>query len=73
MNASFKNRIEELRKGGAKVVPEGEIKEILKQYGVPVPKCKLCITADETVAFAAEAGFPVVLKLSSDKVCIRPS
>ena len=68
MNASFKSRIEELRKGGAKVVSEGEMKEIVKQYGVPVPKCKLCITADEAVAFAAEAGFPVVLKLSSDKV-----
>jgi acetyltransferase len=68
MNASFKNRIEELRNGGAKVVPEAEMKEILKQYGIPVPKCKLCVSADEAAAFAAEAGFPVVLKLSSDKV-----
>ncbi|MEI6610850.1 MAG: acetate--CoA ligase family protein, partial [Deltaproteobacteria bacterium] len=68
MNATFKNRIEGLRKGGAKVVPEGEMKEILKQYGVPVPKCKLCVTAEEAVAFPTEAGFPVVLKLSSDRV-----
>ena len=68
MNASFKSRVEELRKGGAKVVPEGEMKEILKQYGVPVPHCKLCVSTDEAAAFAADAGFPVVLKLSSDKV-----
>lgn len=68
MSVGFKNRIEELRKGGAKVVPEGEMKEILKQYGVPVPKCKLCVSADEAAAFAAKAGFPVVLKLSSDNV-----
>jgi len=44
------------------------MKEIIKQYGVPVPKCKLCVAADEAATFAAEAGFPVVLKLSSNKI-----
>lgn len=66
-DALFK-RISELRKSGAITVPEDELKQTLKLYGVPVPQGKLCRTVDEAVAFTSETGFPVVLKLSSEKI-----
>jgi len=66
-DALFK-RISELRQSGAKTVPEDELKQVLKLYGVPVPDSRLCRTRDEAAAFSSETGFPVVLKLSSENI-----
>ncbi|MCX6842318.1 MAG: acetate--CoA ligase family protein [candidate division WOR-3 bacterium] len=46
--------------------PEGH--EILKAYGLPVPRFKLCKTADEAIAAAKEIGYPVVLKIVSPDI-----
>ena len=66
MRDALLRRISELRKKGAKIVPEDELKETLKLYDVPVPVGRLCKTSEEAVALSSEIGFPVVLKLSSD-------
>ena len=68
MSGKHRVYLDEMRKRGEKVVPEDYLKGVLKAYGMPVPACRLCASADEAVAFAAEAGFPVVLKLASGKV-----
>ena len=46
--------------------PEGHA--ILSAYGLPVPKLKLCRTADEAVSAAKEIGYPVVLKIVSPDI-----
>lgn len=68
MRDALLRRISELRKKGAKIVPEGELKETLKLYGVSVPVGRLCKTDEEAATFFSETGFPVVLKLSSEKI-----
>jgi acetyltransferase len=50
--------------------PEGYLREdqalaILKAYGLPVPSHKLCLSANEAVAFADHIGYPVVLRVLS--------
>ena len=53
--------------------PEGYLTEdqslaVLEAYGLPVPKYKLCTTADQAVAFASEVGYPVVLRAVSPQI-----
>jgi len=47
---------------------EDQALAVLHSYGLPVPKCKLCTTADEAVAFAEEIGYPVVLRVVSPQI-----
>ena len=47
---------------------EREGKEVLAAYGVPVVRDRLVQTADEAVAAAEEAGYPVVLKVESPDI-----
>lgn len=47
---------------------EDEGKEILKAYGVPIPKEALATTADEAVEKAREIGYPVVMKIASPDI-----
>ena len=68
MKDGLLKRISELRQSGAKTVPEDELKQVLKLYNVPVPRCRLCKTKEEAIMFSSEIGFPVVLKLSSEKI-----
>ncbi|MCU0727033.1 MAG: acetate--CoA ligase family protein, partial [Planctomycetes bacterium] len=42
--------------------------EVLDAYGIPSARWKLCRDADEAAAFAAECGFPVVVKLMSPSI-----
>ncbi|WP_461866501.1 acetate--CoA ligase family protein [Thermococcus sp.] len=51
-----------------KALVEFEAKEILKAYGLPVPKEKLAKTFDEALKYAEEIGYPVVLKLMSPQI-----
>ncbi len=44
---------------------EPDAMELFSQYGIPTPKCKLTKDANEAAAFAAEIGYPVVIKISS--------
>jgi acetyltransferase len=47
---------------------EAEAKEVLTAYGIPVTQTVACRTVDEAAAAAARIGFPVVVKLLSQKI-----
>lgn len=51
---------------GHRVLSERESKSILAGYGVPVVPERLAKTADEAATFAAEIGYPVVLKIEAE-------
>lgn len=46
-------------------IPEWRCKQVLAEYGIPVPEGALAQTRDEANAIAARIGFPVVLKAQS--------
>lgn len=45
-----------------------ETREIIKAYGIDVPRCGIASTADEAVAIAEEIGFPVAMKIVSPDI-----
>jgi len=53
---------------GRSYIPEVESIELLKTYGLPVPKGSLATTADEAVKISEEIGYPVVMKVVSDDI-----
>jgi acetyltransferase len=50
------------------ILTEYESKQLLAAYNIPVTTTKLAHSADEAVAVAEAIGYPVVLKLHSEKV-----
>jgi acetyltransferase len=58
-NAAFEDR---------EVLTEDEAKKILKYYNFPVVRTAVANNVDEAVAYAAEMGFPVVLKILSPQI-----
>lgn len=42
--------------------------EILASYGIKTPLCKVARTVDEAVEFVSEVGFPVAMKVVSQRV-----
>jgi acetyltransferase len=54
------------RSGG--LLSEGDSKQLLATYGIPVTLPRPASTAEEAAAIAAEIGFPVVLKLRSPQI-----
>jgi succinyl-CoA synthetase beta subunit len=42
--------------------------DVIAAYGLPVPRHRLCATADEAVAAADEFGYPVVLRVISPQI-----
>jgi acyl-CoA synthetase (NDP forming) len=52
----------ELRKKLTKTLTENEAKQLLQEFGVPVVPERVAATPDEAARYAAETGFPVVLK-----------
>lgn len=42
--------------------------ELLGAYGLPVPACRVCHTAEEAVAFGQEYGYPLVLRVLSPQI-----
>jgi len=47
---------------------ENEALAVLAAYGLPVPRSRLCSSADEAAAFADEVGFPAVLRVVSPDI-----
>lgn len=47
---------------------EEEGQEILKAYGLPLPKSALAKTEDDAVKIAKQIGYPVVLKIASPQI-----
>jgi acetyl coenzyme A synthetase (ADP forming)-like protein len=56
------------RAEGRTSLNEVECAAILEAYGFPIPKSKLCTSADDAVAYATSIGFPVVMKIASPDI-----
>ncbi len=56
-----------IQAGESIILDEAQSKEIIRRYGIPVPRSIIC-TADESVQAAKEIGFPVAVKLLSDSI-----
>lgn len=54
--------------GNAEALTEYESKNILKNYGIPIPQEKVAVNADEAVKFANSIGYPVVMKIDSKDI-----
>lgn len=50
------------------VLTEFESKELLEEIGISIPKQKLTMNKEETLAAAEEIGYPVVLKLMAEDI-----
>ena len=55
-------------KSGKKFMHEFEASKILAEYGMPVIKSGLALSADEAVSLAKSIGYPVVMKVMSEKI-----
>lgn len=66
--ARARNLIERVKTAGRKNLMETEARELLSLYHVDLPPAALAKTADEAVSAAAGIGFPVALKIVSDKI-----
>ena len=53
---------------GREILTEDEAKKVLKYYNFPVVRTAVANNVDEAVAFAAEMGYPVVLKILSPQI-----
>ncbi|MFN0093472.1 MAG: acetate--CoA ligase family protein [Dehalococcoidia bacterium] len=62
---SFAAVLAQARAEGRTLLSEVEAKDLLREAGVPVTKTTLAKSADEAVAQAEAAGYPVVLKVVS--------
>lgn len=60
--------IDAARQEGRSSLLEEEGQEVLRSYGLPLPKSALARNADEAVRLAAEIGYPVVLKVVSQQI-----
>ena len=60
--------LSQAQKDGRKALLETEAKTICMEYDIPVTKFKLAGTTTEAVKFAAEIGYPVVLKIVSPEI-----
>ncbi len=47
---------------------ETEAKELLKEYGIPVPNFKLIKSENEIIGLAKEINFPIVMKIVSPDI-----
>src|SRR5437870_5911708 len=53
---------------GRTLLTEVESKELLSLYGIPCVPTRVARTADQAVAYAAEFGYPAVLKVYSETI-----
>src|SRR5919106_1440865 len=60
--------IVESSKGNPRVITEESSKEILREYGIKVPKYALVTNSDEAVQKSKEIGFPLVAKIVSPDI-----
>lgn len=60
--------LDKVRAEGRTALSEEEGKEVLRAYGVNVPREGLARTAEDAAALARDIGFPVVLKVSSPDI-----
>lgn len=63
-----KNIIDEAVRTGQKEIPEYLARDIIESYGFRLPKSVLAKDANEAVAAAEKAGYPVVMKIASPDI-----
>jgi acetyltransferase len=66
--AANRKLIHGIVKQGRYILTETESKELLSNYGIPVPKDVLVHTAAEAARAASDLGFPVVMKIVSPDI-----
>src|SRR5665811_1440766 len=62
------HRIVQRAKKEKRPLLETEAKELLKEYGIPVPDFKLIKSEDEIIGLAKEINFPIVMKIVSPDI-----
>jgi len=62
------HRIIEKAKKEKRSLLETEAKELLREYGIPVPDFKLIKSEDEIAGLAIEINFPIVMKIVSPDI-----
>ncbi len=65
---SHHSKIEQLLKTSSEILTEDEGKEILSDYGIPIPKEGLGRSLEEIKGIASKTGYPVALKIISPKI-----
>lgn len=66
--AANRKRINEIVSSGRVILTAPEVREILANYDIPVPKGGLVRNAREAKVLAAEIGYPVVMKVVSPDI-----
>ncbi len=66
--ATVEDTIKEARDSGRTILTEYESKRILEAYGIPSVETRVAATEAGAVRAAGEIGYPIVLKLISEKV-----
>jgi acetyltransferase len=56
------------RKAGRLKLNEMEARQVVAAYDLPLPESQLAFTADQAAQFAAEIGYPVVMKVISPDI-----
>jgi acetyltransferase len=56
------------QKAGRLKLNEMEARQVVAAYGLPLPQSQLAFTADQAAQFAAEIGYPVVMKIISPDI-----
>jgi acyl-CoA synthetase (NDP forming) len=59
---------EKARSEGRNFLLEHEAKTVCKEYGIPITELKIAHTAEETVKYSEQIGYPIVLKIVSPDV-----
>jgi acyl-CoA synthetase (NDP forming) len=62
------HKIIQIAKKEKRSLLETEAKELLREYGIPVPDFKLIKSEDEIVGLAKEINFPLVMKIVSPDI-----
>ena len=66
--AVAKKIIENARSEGRTSLLEEEGQQILKAYGIPIPKSRLAKNAEDAIKAAKSIGYPVVMKIVSPQI-----
>jgi len=60
--------IQEVRNSARTTLNEFEAKQVLAAYGIPVVQTRKAVTEDDAIAVAHEIGYPIVLKVLSNRI-----
>ena len=67
-NEAVKQVLEGAKQDGRYAIGDAEAWDILKAYGLSIPRSVLAKTSQEAVEIAGEIGYPVVLKIASPDI-----